>query len=344
MILHGRQPASFSSAFALLGLCSVLDGIAVIGRAGRHGGVVLDRRAAEQFDELAAVQCVVGGAADADIGHRPAYEVQDVRPVVRIDVGDDLHAGALQSRYGIRRRRLDEIHLAGEQRRGARCRLRHRQQHQSVILGDALGVPVLLVRHQLEAFVRHEAVGAERPGARWVLGVGVPVVVQRLGAAAAYHQQVAHLVRKQRFHDLGGDRHRVVVDLLHRREVRRVGTRERHLLRVVLRRLLVGDAAEVPQHIVRRERTAVVPLHALAQLVDPAAMVVGIDLPLGGEARLDVRGLVTAREVPQRQPVVEVVADEAEPLEPLIRISRGRWNVAGRHGDGHHRFGVRMGR
>ena len=53
VILHGMQPASFSSALAFSGLYSYLIGIAVIRRARRHRRVFLDREAAEQFDEFA---------------------------------------------------------------------------------------------------------------------------------------------------------------------------------------------------------------------------------------------------------------------------------------------------
>ena len=64
------------------------------------------------------------------------------------------------------------------------------------------------------------------------------------------------------------------------------------LCRVELRRLLVTAVAEVPDHVVGGERAAVVPLDALAQSEDPALAVSLVDMPLGGEAGLDVGRLV----------------------------------------------------
>src|SRR5947207_8060960 len=77
------------------------------------------------------------------------------------------------------------------------------------------------------------------------------------------------------------------------------------------------------------------PLHTLTQGENPTLVVGFIDMPLGGETRFDVGGLLAGPgEVPQNQRIVEIVADEAVALEALIGIAGRYRNVAGGHADG----------
>ncbi len=83
------------------------------------------------------------------------------------------------------------------------------------------------------------------------------------------------------------------------------------------------------------------PLDALAQREDPALVVGLVDMPFGGEARLDVARLVAARQIPQHQRVVEIVADEAVALEALVGVAGGDRQIAGGHADGQRARGLR---
>ena len=210
---------------------------------------------------------------------------------MRIGVGDDLHSSALQHGNGVGGRRLDEVHLAGQQGRRAGRRLRHRQQDQLVLLRHARLVPVILVRCQLHPLMRSGTDELIRPGAGGMAGIGVPVVFQRLRPAAADHQHVGHVVGEKRLDELCVDRDGVVVDLLDAVEIREVSARKGELLRVELRRVLVADPLEVPHHVVGVEIAAIVPFHALAQREDPSLVVIRIDVPFGRQARLDVGSL-----------------------------------------------------
>ena len=183
--------------------------------------------------------------------------------------------------------------------------------------------------------MRHRLVELVRAGAGRLLGIGLPVVLDLLGAARADHQDVADHVREQRVRHLGGEGDRVVVDLLDAGVGAEIGARLGELRRVELRRLLVGAVGHVPDHVVGGEVAAVVPFDALAQLEDPALRVGFVDLPFGGETGLDVGRLVgvLARQVPQHQRVVQVVADETVALETLVRVAGGGRQVARRHRD-----------
>jgi hypothetical protein len=64
------------------------------------------------------------------------------------------------------------------------------------------------------------------------------------------------------------------------------------LQREKLRRLGVADALEVPGYVVGSEVAAVMPLYALTQGEDPALVVRRVDMPLGREAKLEVRRLI----------------------------------------------------
>ena len=305
--------------------------MAVIRQARRHLGIFGCRHAADKVHHVVAVDGVIRRLAHAEVREGTAGEVQDVRPVVRIGLGDDLHRGALQHGDCIRRRRFDEIHLGGEQRRSAGRGLRHRQQHQPVLLRHARLVPVIVVRHQLHTFMRGHAGEAIGAGAGGLIGVGSPVVVQRLRPAAADHQHVGHVVRKQRFDEFRGDGDAMVVNLLDAVEVRQVGAGQGKLLREKLRRLGVADALEVPDDVVGSEVAAVMPLHALSQGEYPALVVGRIDMPLSREARLDVRRPVALRQIPVDQSVVQIPADEPKAFKALVWIARRNRQIARGH-------------
>src|SRR5882724_1626352 len=123
----------------------------------------------------------------------------------------------------------------------------------------------------------------------------------------------------------------MVVDLLDAVEVRQVGAGQGKLLREKLRRLGIADALEVPDHVVGREVAAIMPLHALSQGKDPALVVGRIDMPLGREARLDVRRPVALRQIPVDQGVVQIPADESKAFKALVWIARRDRQIARGH-------------
>jgi hypothetical protein len=67
---------------------------------------------------------------------------------------------------------------------------------------------------------------------------------------------------------------------------------------------------------------------------DPSLVVVRVDLVGGGEARLDLGGLIRLGQVPQKERIVEIVADETIPFKTLVGVTRGYRDVAGGHADG----------
>ena len=125
----------------------------------------------------------------------------------------------------------------------------------------------------------------------------------------------------------------MVVDLLDpgiRAEIR---PRLSKLRRVELRRLVVGAVAHVPDHVIGGERAPVVPFHAFTQLENPALGVAFVDVPFGGETRLDVGCLVALGQIPQHQEIVEVVADKPVAFEPLVGIAGGLRQITRGHAD-----------
>ncbi len=85
-----------------------------------------DRRPAQQVHHVRPVDRVIGRLAHPQILERAAGEVEQIGPVVRVDIGDDLHARGFQPRDRIGRGRLDPVDLASEERGGAGRSLRHR--------------------------------------------------------------------------------------------------------------------------------------------------------------------------------------------------------------------------
>ena len=138
-----------------------------------HGGL---GQAAEHLHHRRAVDAVVDRLPHAPVAERRvlARHVEHPRPVVRVGVGDEDVARALEARHRVGRRHLDPVDLAGAERRDPRVRLGDRQQHELVELRDARLVPVVGVLHQLGALARRPGGELERPGARRRLRLGLP--------------------------------------------------------------------------------------------------------------------------------------------------------------------------
>src|SRR5437660_667042 len=82
----------------------------------------------------------------------------------------------------------------------------------------------------------------------------------------------------------------------------------------------VDEHLDIQEDVVGGDVAAVMEGDALPQMDDPALVVLRVDLIGGRQSRLDLRRLVRLRQIPQQEPVVKVVADEAIPLETLIRV------------------------
>ena len=172
----------------------------LVGRVFQHEGRLAEPRAArvdlaqrrlgqpvQQLDDGVAVDREVGRLAQPDVGPRRARQQRGmIVPDVRRHVLLDAHAGLLQARHRVGRRRLDHVDRVGQQRRGAAGILGRADQHQPVGLGHALGIPVALVLHQLGALARHQAGELERAGARRLRRHLVPVLALLLPVAPGW--------------------------------------------------------------------------------------------------------------------------------------------------------------
>ena len=74
-------------------------------------------------------------------------------------------------------------------------------------------------------------------------------------------------------------------------------------------------------------------IHVVAQMDNPALVVVRIDFVRGREARPDLRRFVGFRQIPEQQRVVEVVADEAVSFKTLVGVPGRDRNIPGGHRD-----------
>ena len=246
-----------------------------------------------------------------------------------------VEAALLDFRDRIRRRRLDPVDLAGQQRRGAGIGLRHRQQHHLVDLGNARLVPIVVVLDQFEPLARREVRHLPRAGARGVLGERGPGGLRfRLGVGAfgrvkellpfrrARHEQIGEIDRQEAVRLLGGQFHRHVVDLARRGQRRHARGGDADLAGVELRRVLLQHLVDVPDHGVGIERRAVVEGDAGTQLEGPLLLVGVVDLPFGREPGNHHARLVGRRQVPHRQRVIHGEAGEAVALKTLIGLAR----------------------
>ena len=198
------------------------------------------------------------------------------------------------------RRPVDHVDGAGDQRGAAAGILRRADQDEAVDLGDALGIPVGLVLHQLGALARHEAGELERAGARRLHGELVPVLAELLPLRRARDQEPQELIREERIDRLGLDLDLHVTGLPVAQQAGQARPHLRRLAGVELRRVLVEDLLEVPDHGIGVERRAVVELHARAQLEGPQRLVGLAHLPLGRQARDHLARPVGRRRAPRR--------------------------------------------
>ncbi len=302
--------------------------------AGINVALGLDHHVAHQLLDAGAIDCKIGRLAHPDVGPWRAFDhARLVGPVVRIFVGDDRHAALLETRNGVRRRHLDPVDLARQQRGGARGRLRHGEQDHLVELRHACLVPVVGEARQLHALARYHAIDLERAGTRGLQRHLVPVLALLLPVRGAREENVGHVVGDQRVHHAGRELDGVFVDRLVADQRRDARPHLGELLGIELRRLVVQDLVEVPDHGIGVERRAVMELHTLAQLEDPALGIAFDRRPFGGEAGLDVGDGVGLGEVPVHQSVVDRVAGEAKALETLVRLAGGEGNVGCCHAD-----------
>ena len=99
-------------------------------------------------------------------------------------------------------------------RRGARRRLRHRDEHEAVVLRHAVLVPIVRILHELQTLVGYHLVELVGPGTGRRLGVDLVIVAGGLERAFRDHHPVRHVVGKERLDRLRVDGNRVVVYLL----------------------------------------------------------------------------------------------------------------------------------
>ena len=303
---------------------------------GRFGQTV------HQANHRVAVDREIERLAQADVGPgRTRQNAQMIIPDMRRDVVDDLHAGGFELRHRIRRRRLDQIDLAGQQRIGARQRFRHRDQHDLVRLRNSLFVPIVGVLGQLGEFARHQFCEFERPGAGSLAGELVPVLAEFFVLRRARDQEPEHLVGKEGVDRFGGDLDGGIVDFAVARHRRQAGLHLRALALVELRRLVVQHLVEIPDHRIGVELAAVMEFHALAQREFPLLLVGIIDLPLGGKAWDQFAGPVGDIHFPGYQRIVDRVGRELIGAGAAVRLARGQRNIGHRDAIAHHRFGLR---
>ncbi len=275
---------------------------------------------------------------------------------MRLRVGVDLKAAALDLRDGVRCGRLDPVDLPGQQRRGARIGLRHRHHHDLVDPGYALRIPVQRVLHDLEALARHEAAHLEGAGACRIGGEGNPRLLGALDRVAdrgrhrgkfllplrgGSHEQVGQVVRQEGVRLGRGQLHRQVVDLARRAQRRHPRCGHADLAGVELLRGLVQHLADVPHDRVGVEGRAVMELDVGAQLEDPSGLVLGVHLPFGRKPGDQQARAVALAQIPLRQAVIHRNAAEAVALEALVRLAERSGNVGRGHADAQYLFGHR---
>jgi hypothetical protein len=261
-----------------------------------------------------------------------------VVPDVRRHILLDAHAGLLEARHRVGRRRLDHVDRIRQERRGAAGILGRADQHQPVGLGDALGIPVALVLHQLGALARHQAGELERAGARRLRRHLVPVLALLLPVGRTGDQEPQHLIGKERVDSLGLYLDRHVVDLLVTRDRGQARPDLRRLALVELRRVLVEDLFEVPDNGVGVEGRAVVELDARPELEGPQRLVALVDRPFGGEAGDQLAGPVGDIHLPGDQRIVDGEAGELVGAGAAIGLAGGERDIGHRDAVAHDLF------
>ena len=231
-------------------------------------------QAVHQPDHAVAIDGEIECLAQPDVGPGRARQYAEmIIPDMRRDVVDDPHSGRFELRHRIRRRSFDQVDLSREQRVGSCQRFRHRDQDQLVDFRNPLLVPVIRILRKLGEFARHQFGQFERAGAGRLAGELVPVLAELFILRGAGDQEPEHLVREERVDflvviSIGG-----VVDLGVARDRGQPGFYLRALAFVELRRLVVEDLVEIPDHRVGIEFAAVMELDALAKRKAPFGFV-----------------------------------------------------------------------
>ncbi len=193
-------------------------------------------------------------------------------------------------------------------------------------------VPVARVPRHLDGCSRHLG-DAERSGARRRRGEFLPVLAGGLVGRGAGDQEGRHHLREVARRLLGEDRDLVLVDLLPPVDDAEPNAREGCRVLLVVRRILVEEPLEVPDHRVGGEFRAIVKLHALPQREDPTLSVGRIALEALGEPWDDGRHRLGHTQIPANQRLEGRKARETKALEALVRRSGRRRHVGSRHRD-----------
>ena len=187
---------------------------------------------------------------------------------------------------------------------------------------------------ELGRLPRHEARETERPRPRRRQGGhAAPVAPAGLEGLRRCQHDVGDQVRPVRHRPRGGQFHGEVVDLAVGFHHRDAPARDGAARRVELRAVVAEEAIEVPDHRIGIEGRAVMEGHAATQVEAPFLRVVRVLLPALSEARAQPRHLVAARQVPQHQRFEHRIAEEAHPLEAVVRHAGGGRHVGRGHGD-----------
>src|SRR5262249_45731204 len=140
--------------------------------ARRRDASIVQERLADTFP----VDGIIRGLAHQLVVPGRLFEVQAMWPDVGIAAQGNLKPRLLQQRNSIRWGHLDPVDLASAQGGQARRGFWHGEQHDLVDFGNAVFVPILLVRFVLSALAWHEAGHLEWASARGIGGKGTPVL------------------------------------------------------------------------------------------------------------------------------------------------------------------------
>ena len=209
--------------------------------------------------------------------------------------------------------------------------------------GNPLLVPVIRVLRQFGQFARHQLGQFERAGARRLACELVPVLAELFILRGAGDQEPEHLVGEEGIDGLGGDLDGGVVDLGVALDRGQAGLDLRALALVELRRLVVQDLVEIPDHRIGVEVAAVVEFDALAQREPPFGLVGVVDLPFGGEPGHQFARPVRHVHFPGDQRIVDGISGELIGTRAAIGLARRQRNIRHRNAVAHHGLGLRRG-
>jgi hypothetical protein len=158
------------------------------------------------------------------------------------------------------------------------------------------------------------------------------------GPVPAGDQEPQHLIGKERVDRLGLYLDRHVVDLLVARDRRQARPNLCRLALIELRRILVEDLFEVPDHGVGIERRAVVEFDAGPELEGPQRLVGIVDRPFGGEAGNQLARPVGDIHLPSDQRVIDGEAGELVGAGAAIGLAGGERDIGHRDAVAHDLF------